>query len=387
VGREWSETLLREVAGLAEQDLTAHLAALTDTELLYARGLSPQTTYMFKHAFTQDAAYRSLLTARCQELHHRIAVTLEALFPDRLEELSGQLAYHYMEAAQGNALAQAIAYAMRAGQRHMALPAYAEAARFYQMALEALTRQEKGNEAQRCLLLLDLGEAQRKAGEHVQALETFQRAADSARRVRSTADLARAALEFEQATWAGLLSAEPAGHLLLEVLGMLGEQDSILRARVLGGLARALLFTGVLDQATTYARQAVEVARRVGDPSVLAFNLHVLLLFPGRPEETEERLMYATEMVPLAQEANEEELVLYAYGWRQLLLFELGDIEAAESTIEAGRSWRKSCRGLTTSTLPRCIASCISCWKGASPKRSNWLYRRSPWGSACKERV
>ena len=33
MGREWRETLLREVAGLAEQDLLVHLAALTDAEL------------------------------------------------------------------------------------------------------------------------------------------------------------------------------------------------------------------------------------------------------------------------------------------------------------------------------------------------------------------
>jgi DNA-binding NarL/FixJ family response regulator len=50
MGREWSETLLREVAGLAEQELTGHLAALTDAELLYARGVPPQTTYVFKKA-------------------------------------------------------------------------------------------------------------------------------------------------------------------------------------------------------------------------------------------------------------------------------------------------------------------------------------------------
>src|SRR5207342_2746318 len=117
--------------GLADQELLTHLSALTDAELLYARGLPPQTTYMFKHAFTQEAAYRGLLTTRRQELHHSVAVTLEALFPDRLEEYYGSLAYHYLEAARGDEVAKAIAYARRAGDRNMALPAYAEAVRFY----------------------------------------------------------------------------------------------------------------------------------------------------------------------------------------------------------------------------------------------------------------
>ena len=48
----------------------------------------------------------------------------------------------------------------------MALPAYAEAVRFYHMALEALECQKSVDEA-RCPLLLVLGEAQRKAGEHL----------------------------------------------------------------------------------------------------------------------------------------------------------------------------------------------------------------------------
>jgi len=167
IGREFSGELLRELSGVGEWELTSQLAALTEAELLYARGLLHQTTYIFKHAFTQEAAYRSLLAARRRALHHRVAVTLEALFPDRLEEYYGQLAHHYVESAQDEALTKAIAYAVKAGDRNMALPAYAEAVRFYQMALDALERLERAEEAQRGTLLLALGEAQRKSGEHV----------------------------------------------------------------------------------------------------------------------------------------------------------------------------------------------------------------------------
>jgi class 3 adenylate cyclase len=62
IGREVSGELLGEIAGLPEWELTTHLASLTKAELLYARGLPPQTTYLFKHALTQEVAYRSLLT-------------------------------------------------------------------------------------------------------------------------------------------------------------------------------------------------------------------------------------------------------------------------------------------------------------------------------------
>jgi DNA-binding CsgD family transcriptional regulator len=334
VGREVSGELLGEIAGLPEWELTTHLAVLTKAGLLYPRGLPPQTTYLFKHALTQEVAYRNLLTSRRRDLHHHVAVTLETLFTHRLEEYYGQLAHHYYEAAQKEGIAKALEYAMRAAERHMTLPAYAEAVRFYDMALQALERQEPVDAAQRCTLLLALGEAQRKAGEHVRALETLQSAAGNARQVGSVTDLVHVALEYEYTIWIAKLPAEPAVHLLEEALRALGEGVSILRARVLGSLARALLFTGVLEPAAACAQQAVEVARQVGDPGVLAFNLHVLLTFPWQPEETEERLAYATEMLHYAQKVNKDELVCNAHVWRMLLLLELGDIQAVDAALD-----------------------------------------------------
>jgi DNA-binding CsgD family transcriptional regulator len=347
IGREVSGELLREVAGLPEWELATHLAALTKAELLYVRGLPPQTTYLFKHALTQEVAYRSLLTAQRRALHQRVAVTLETLFPDRLEEYYGQLAHHYCEAAQkNNEVAKAVEYAVRAGERYMALPAHVEAARFYQMALEALEGQSPVDEAQRCTLLLMLGEAQRKAGESLQALDTLQRAADTARNLGAVEHMARAALEFEQTTWRGWLPAAPAVHLLEEARQALGDADSALRARTLGSLTRALLYASALGQVAETSqqvvemvqrigKQAAEMARRVGDPGVLAFTLGVMRNVPWGPEETRERLTDACELLQLAQAAGDGELVHQAHSRRIQCLLELGDIQAVGAEIDA----------------------------------------------------
>jgi predicted ATPase len=181
IGREFRWEVLKIVTGLAQEDLLVYLGALTDAELIYARGVPPQATYLFKHAFTQEAAYRSLLTARRRELHQHVALALEALFVERLEEHYGQLAYHFFEAAQSDEGDKTIDYAVRAGARAMALAAYPEAVRFYQMALQTLEYQSPVDETQRCTLLLALGEAQRKAGASLQALDTLQQIADTAR--------------------------------------------------------------------------------------------------------------------------------------------------------------------------------------------------------------
>src|SRR5262249_14125475 len=154
-----------------------------EAELLYQRGLPPQARYLFKHALVQDAAYQSLLKSTRQQIHQQIARMLKEQFSDTVETQPELVAYHYTEAGLGK---QALPYWQRAGERAVQLPAYAEAVRFYQLALQVLERQQPIDEMQRCTLLLALGEAQRNAGEYLAAQETLLRAADIARALGAT---------------------------------------------------------------------------------------------------------------------------------------------------------------------------------------------------------
>ncbi len=85
VGRECSYDLIKRVTGLTEQELLSQLSVLKDSELLYERGIYPQSTYIFKHALTREVAYNSLLLKRRKEIHEEIGRALEALSSGRLE--------------------------------------------------------------------------------------------------------------------------------------------------------------------------------------------------------------------------------------------------------------------------------------------------------------
>src|SRR4030095_2740147 len=61
IGRQFSYDLLYTVSQLDEAMLQHELGRLVEAEIVYQRGLPPQSTYMFKHALIQDAAYESLL--------------------------------------------------------------------------------------------------------------------------------------------------------------------------------------------------------------------------------------------------------------------------------------------------------------------------------------
>ena len=64
IEREFSYELIRAVTELPEQELLHHLSVLKDAELLYERGIFPQSTYVFRHAITREVVYNSILAKR-----------------------------------------------------------------------------------------------------------------------------------------------------------------------------------------------------------------------------------------------------------------------------------------------------------------------------------
>jgi predicted ATPase len=91
---------------------------------LFVRGTPPESSYIFKHALVQDAAYSTLLRSRRQRLHARIAARLEDYFPEIVLAQPALLAQHCAEAGLAE---QAVDYWLKAGQQALARSAMKEA--------------------------------------------------------------------------------------------------------------------------------------------------------------------------------------------------------------------------------------------------------------------
>ncbi|WOH47519.1 adenylate/guanylate cyclase domain-containing protein [Bradyrhizobium sp. sBnM-33] len=124
IGREFSHELLAITAALPESDLQAALDDLVGSGLVFRRGTPPQATYSFKHALVQDTAYATLVRAKRQRLHARIAAALEQHFPETVQAQPELLAHHFMEAGLAE---PATDYWLKAGQRAIARSSMAEA--------------------------------------------------------------------------------------------------------------------------------------------------------------------------------------------------------------------------------------------------------------------
>ncbi len=95
IEREFSYPLINRVTGLPERELLSNLSILKDSELLYERGIYPQSNYIFKHALTREVVYDSILAKRKKKLHEEIGEAIEQLYKDNLSEHYEVLAEHY----------------------------------------------------------------------------------------------------------------------------------------------------------------------------------------------------------------------------------------------------------------------------------------------------
>jgi class 3 adenylate cyclase/tetratricopeptide (TPR) repeat protein len=96
IEREFSYELLKRVTGTSQEELLSHLSILKDSELLYERGIYPESTYIFRHALTREVVYDSILTKKKIKLHGEVGDVIEELYKDNLSEHYGILAQHYM---------------------------------------------------------------------------------------------------------------------------------------------------------------------------------------------------------------------------------------------------------------------------------------------------
>jgi DNA-binding CsgD family transcriptional regulator/tetratricopeptide (TPR) repeat protein len=125
-----------------------------------------------------------------------------------------------------------------------------------------------------------------------------------------------------------------AARLLTEALAMLEAGDSTLKASVLGCLARAVAFTGAFDQAAGIEQQAVEMARRLGDRCTLAATLKAHFHALWELQHIETRLAVSTELIELAHDIGDKDLLALAHNWRLFDLMALGNAPAVAAQLE-----------------------------------------------------
>lgn len=344
LGPEFSVDVLRRVVDTPSDELLDRLGEATQAGLI---GPMPGALgrFRFSHDLIREALYDGLSPGRRAYLHRRIAETLQALYGRNPDAYLAELAHHFFEACRGgnaggddtrNAADLAISYARDAGDQALRSLAYEEASRLYRMSLAVLEQFPPDELSPRLKLLLRLGDAEARGGDLLTSRETFLVAADLARRSGNSEFLARAAIGYGgRFFWARVGNDLHLIPMLQDALVMLGGSEDRLRVRLLSRLACAWRSDpDRQEQVRALSQQAVDMARHLDDPATLGYALVGRFWAIWRPDNADERLAVANEMLAVAEAAADVEHTLDAHLMLYLVFVDLGRMTEARARME-----------------------------------------------------
>lgn len=282
----------------------------------------------FGHALFREVLYRDLDDDRRRELHGRIAEALERRSPTQIAEIA-----HHALAGTRELLDRAVDYAIRAATRAEELLAYDEAVTTLERARSAVAA-EANPPAARARVLLALGEARIWRGESAVGRDYCREAAAAARELGDAELGARAALAYGRVFTFGAVDQVLVG-MLEESLRALPAGDSALRARLLARLAGAMQPSPRSDEPNRAAREAIAIARRLGDDAALLDTLYAAISALMDTVDPAETRALNVEAGQLAAAAGDRERLLRTHLRAALSHLGTGEIEASDARLAA----------------------------------------------------
>ncbi|MGH3359955.1 MAG: ATP-binding protein, partial [Nocardioidaceae bacterium] len=259
-GRRVTYELLARVAGIGEDALDAALRQSVERHVLVPAG----NGYAFRHALLGEAVYEDLLPGERVRLHGAYADAL------RSREVGGTAADLARHARAAHDLPTAVHASIEAGDDAMSVGGPDDAARHYQLALELVSQLDLSGVPD-----VDVVDLTVKAGDSITAAGSPHRAVGV---VREQLNRLSEDLDDEQRVRLLLALALPAAisdtevnalELTTEAFGLVGAEDTALRAQVLSLHARVSA-DRLRDDAARWAGEAVRIGEQLGLPQVVA---------------------------------------------------------------------------------------------------------------------
>jgi len=263
IGREFSYELIKRVTAISERELLSYLSALKDSELIYERGIYPQSTYIFKHAMTQEVVYETLLLQRRKVLHGLVGEAIEELYTDRLKEQYELLARHYGLAEDWG---KAVHFGQLAGEKAHKLSQFQQAITLYEQAAEWLLKLPENKTRQESLVDIRLEICWNNIG-----LGQFEKAEDVGLQAETAAkvldDRARLGITYLGigTAYVFLGNFKKTEHYSLQAIQHLegtGEESSLAIANLL--LGACYIGQGLWRKSEPYISKAVRAFEKLG---------------------------------------------------------------------------------------------------------------------------
>ena len=332
VGADFDEAVVLDMVDLDEPAVIDALDAATRGGLLTETGTAPRSL-RFVHTLVANALYADLGGSRRARWHGRAAEALTKSQTDVSGPTAIALARH---CALGGRLAEAQHWSTVAGDDAYDHLAMFEAVQHYRAAL-ALAETRGRPPAERARLLVRIGEAQDRAG-GAQAFASLLAGARLARDGGAPETLVRAALATDRG-FQRVGATAPEQHEIVEAaLAVADPDDRATYARLLALLAQSLVYAGETERRVALAQEALAIAEREADPTVLPRVASPVLNALAGPERASLRADIAKRAIVRAAASGDPELEFEVQHVAYNCAIELADVGAASRSLARMRA-------------------------------------------------
>ncbi len=296
LGREFEGGQLARFAGVDFESVAEALRAPGSQAFLRQVG---EDSYRFAHVLYRDVLHEDLPKSRREALHEQRAGQLRNVpQPGRLAPWS-EIATHLQQAGTAKRR-EAIAAWQEAARQATRRLAFVDACACLRKAVDIFGQGPVAEPTEKCSLLLDLAEAELRAGNIGPGRDHCREAYRIAETLGDSPLMARAALVYGSAFVAGQVDPELVG-LLERALATLPGRDVETRSRVQARLAAALQPAPDPEVPMAMAREAITLARESGAETVLFESLRSAISALMDFAPAAERLALNREYVELAE--------------------------------------------------------------------------------------
>ncbi|HUS31613.1 MAG TPA: AAA family ATPase [Kofleriaceae bacterium] len=323
IGREVQPVIVADICKRPLAEVQDELARGVEVGVLVERGGG---RIAFAHGLIAETLHDDIPAARRHELHLAVANWLDR----DPSPISSEIAHHLLEAGSDHAdrAADAVRKAAERARRELAFEPAA------QLIERCLGTAPTTNKLTRFELVRLLAEVRILGGDEAKGKESAREAAELARGLDSAELIARAALTHGLAYSFGVTD-QVLVSLLEEALGALPPGDHPLRARMLARLGAAMTPAPVAAIPMQIARDAIAMARRLGDERTRLEVIYAALsaLLPFAPPA--ERKPLSLEVLELAKRFDDPLVELRSLMRLTFDHFELADLVGVDCYIRA----------------------------------------------------
>jgi tetratricopeptide (TPR) repeat protein len=300
IGNDFTLEAMLSLTGIEENRLLEIMDRLIKAGFVKHTVIRGEDICSFADIIMRDVVHEEVGPFKRKKLHGTVGEVLEKLYADNVDEHLGELALHFLEAGNKD---RALDYFLKAADKAQKVYANTEAASYYQSALKLLEEKE-GKLQEKGRVYEGLGDVKRLVGECDACLKYWNNALLIWGQLNEKVSASRLRRKMANVLWDELGDAGKAKEHYDKCLKILEtEPESIELASLYEDMAHMYYRVGETSEALSWAEKALELAKKLDAPNVLASSyasLGTIFTFTGETAKQARAFEYLENALKIA---------------------------------------------------------------------------------------